>query len=134
MASFLIFVIVGVVPLAIYLINSLIAMKDKSGGGIAAGIPKPKTAKPPRGRSRPARVKQRRAVYCGRGFTHFALALVGSQDSCKYCTYLQEVPPPSPIHPKPDGPGDRNDGDHSDDDDIDAAVRAAEEIIDRAKH
>ncbi|MGE3076888.1 MAG: hypothetical protein AB7N24_07400 [Dehalococcoidia bacterium] len=124
MASFLIFVIVGVVPLAIYFINSMVAMKDKR--GIAAGIPKPKTAKAPRHRTREAKVRQRRAQYCGRNFAHLALALVGSQDSCKYCTYLQEVPPPPP--PSAD------DDDHAGEDDTNAAVRAAEEIIDRAKH
>ncbi len=124
MASFLIFVIVGVVPLAIYLINSLIAMKDK--GGIAAGIPKAKQAKAPGQRTREARVRQRRTQYCGRNVAHFALALMGSQNSCKYCTYLQEVPPPPPPST------DDDDGDAVDD--SDAAVRAAEEIIDRAKH
>jgi hypothetical protein len=128
-ASFLIFVIVGIVPLAIYLINSLIAMRDKSGGGgIAAGIPKPKQAKQPKNRTREARVRQRRAVYCGRHFTHMALALMGSQDSCKHCTYLQEVPPPPSAGP------DDDDSDRDSVDDIDAAVRAAEEIIDRANH
>lgn len=131
MASFLIFVIVGVVPLAIYLVNSLMAMKDKQ--GIAGGIPKPKgpkavprTSKP---RTRDARVRQRRAQYCGRNFAHLALAMVGSQNSCRYCTYLQEVPPP----PQPSKDDDQHD-DHDGVDDVDAAVRAAEEIIDRAKH
>jgi len=46
------------------------------------------------------------------------LALMGSSESCRYCTYLTEVPPP------PAGPEDEHD----------AAVRAAEEIIDQAKH
>lgn len=112
------FAILGL-PFFIYLANSGWAARERR--GIAAGIPKPrqpKAAKAPKpGRTREARVHARRLASCGRDFTHFALALVGARDSCRHCTYLQEVPPPS------DEP----------DDDREAAVRAAEEIIDRAK-
>lgn len=124
MASFLLFLLIAGVPLSVYIVNALRAMKERGdlgNRGIAAGIPKPKQARAPKNRTRGARVRQRRAVYCGRDFTHLALAVLGSQDSCRHCTYLQAVPPP------PD----------SDDDepvtDSDAAVRAAEEIIDKAQ-
>ena len=117
MISLIVFLAVAVLPFVIYLVNALSSMREER--GIAAGIPKPKQAKEPRRKPREARVRQRRTTYCGREFTHLALALVGSQDSCRHCSYLSEVPP---APPPSDGP----------DDDINAAVRAAEEIIDRA--
>ena len=122
MISIIIFVVVALAPIVIFLINAGLATRDQR--GIAAGIPKPKQAKTPRmktNHSREARVRSRRVTYCGRGFTHFALALVGSQDSCRYCAYLEEVPPP---------PQDLPPGAESD---TEAAVRAAEEIIDKSR-
>ena len=117
MISTILFLVVLGLPFIAYLVNALVAKRETR--GIAAGIPKPKQAKPPKAaRTREGRVRQRRAIYCGREFTHLALAVLGSQDSCRYCSYLQEVPPPPP-------------GDNTDD--TDAAIRAAEEIIDRAK-
>jgi hypothetical protein len=114
-------ILILAVPFIAYLVNAYVVQKERR--GIAAGIPKPKEAKEPRRKkSRDARVRNRRSAYCGRDFTHFALALVGSQGSCRYCTYLEEVPLPEPPDPA------------SRDDDLDAAVRAAEEIIDRANH
>lgn len=100
MVSIILFVLVAGIPFIIYLVNSGLAAKENR--GIAAGIPKPKQpkeAKAPRpGRTaRTAKVRSRRVEYCGRGFTHFALALMGSQDSCKHCRYLQEVPPAAGI-------------------------------------
>lgn len=107
-------------PFIIYLVNAALAQRESR--GIAAGIPKPKEAKPPRsrsGRARPAKVRSARVTSCGRNFSHMMLALMGSPDSCRYCTYITEVPPPRP---------------EGDEDEHDAAVRAAEEIIDQAKH
>ena len=130
MISIIIFVVVAVAPIVIFLINAFIANRDNLGNrGIAAGIPKPKEAKTPRPRSkasrtREARVRSRRVTYCGRNFTHFALALVGSQDSCRYCAYLEEVPPPPQGLPR---------GGLDTDADSEAAVRAAEEIIDKSR-
>lgn len=121
MISTILFIVVIVLPLIAYFVNTFVASRESR--GIAAGIPKPKQAKEPKEpkrRAREARVRQRRAIYCGRDFTHFALAMVGSQDACRYCTYLQEVPPPAPRG-------------EDEDDGLDAAVRAAEEIIDQAK-
>lgn len=107
-------------PFIIYLVNAALAQRESR--GIAAGVPKPKEAKPPRsrsGRARPAKVRSARVTSCGRNFSHMMLALMGSADSCRYCTYITEVPPPRP---------------EGDEDEHDAAVRAAEEIIDQAKH
>ena len=124
MLSFIVFLLVAVVPFIIFGINAFTTMREER--GIAAGIPKPKQAKEPRRKkTREARVRQRRSVYCGREFTHLALAILGSQDSCKRCTYLQEVPP-APVG------GDDDGGSGDLDTDIDAAVRAAEAIIDQA--
>lgn len=124
MLSFIVFLLVAVVPFIIFGINAFTTMREER--GIAAGIPKAKQAKEPRRKkTREARVRQRRSVYCGREFTHLALAILGSQDSCKRCTYLQEVPP------APDG-GEDEGGSGDRDTDIDAAVRAAEAIIDQA--
>ena len=123
MASFIVFLLVAGIPFVIFGINALNAMREQR--GIAAGIPRPKQAKEPRRKkARDARLRQRRSVYCGKEFTHFALAIVGSQDACKRCTCLQEVPPP---------PGDGDGESDTLGSDSDAAVRAAEAIIDRAQ-
>ncbi|MEO8538960.1 MAG: hypothetical protein ABI577_04405 [bacterium] len=95
MVSTVIFLLVLGLPFIIYLVNSGVAAKERR--GIAAGIPKPKqpkTAKPNRvgSHARPARVRSRRVEYCGKGFTHFALGVFGSEESCRFCRYLQEVP------------------------------------------
>lgn len=127
MISAVVFILVAVLPFIIYLVNMLNAQKDR---GIAGGIPKPKQAKEPKRRTREARVKQRRLTYCGRDFTHVVLAVFGSQDSCRRCTYLQEVGPLPDPEP---GQGPWQDPEPGLDEDTDAAVRAAEEIIDQAK-
>ncbi len=94
MFSALVFGLIFILPLLIYFINSGVASKERR--GIAAGIPKPKqprAARAPRTRPpRTARVHPRRTEYCGRGFTHFALALFGSQDACRRCRFLESVP------------------------------------------
>ena len=127
MISAIVFILVAVLPFIIYLVNMLNAQRDR---GIAGGIPKAKQAKEPKRRTRPARVNQRRVTYCGRDFTHLVLAVFGSQDSCRHCTYLQEVPPPADPG---GGSGPESDAGSGLDADTDAAVRAAEEIIDQAK-
>ena len=127
MISAVVFILVAVLPFIIYLVNMFNAQRER---GIAGGIPKAKQAKEPRRRTRDARVKQRRVTHCGRDFTHLVLAVFGSQDSCRHCTYLQEVPPP-PEFDSGSGPG--SDAGPEMDEDTDAAVRAAEEIIDQAK-
>ena len=133
MISAIVFLVVALAPIAIYLINAALSMRDER--GIAAGVPKPKEAKAPKQprskRPRTARVSNPRVQYCGRGFTHFALAVMGSQDSCRYCEYLESQPQePTPI--RPDVAPERTERDE--DSDTEAAVRAAEEIIDRANH
>ena len=108
MLSTVIFLLVLGLPFIIYLVNSGVAARERR--GIAAGIPKPKhpraakVLKPGRG-AKTAKVRSRRVEYCGRGFTHFALALIGSQDSCRYCHFLQEVPATEPNDPPSDDDG-----------------------------
>lgn len=120
MVQTLIFIAFLGFPLLVYLFNAYQAKRES--GGIAAGIPKPKTAKEPKAarvaKARKATVRSRRTTYCGRGFTHFALALIGSQDACRYCGRLEAVPP--------DGPEPGPEVDSS------AALAEAEEIIHRA--
>ncbi len=115
--SVLFFLVLGL-PFFIYLLNAYLAQREARrgmGGGIAGGVPRPKKARAPRkARTRPARV-----VNCGRTFSHFALALVGSSGACRHCAYLEPVPPPAP---QPEDAAL---------DDTEAAIRAAEEIIDR---
>ncbi len=122
--SVLFFLILGL-PFFVYLLNAYLAQREARkgmGGGIAGGIPKPKQAKPPRAPRR-ARVRRARVANCGRTFSHFALALVGSSASCRYCTYIEPVSPSDP----PASGGDPLD-------DTEAAIRAAEEIIDQSRH
>lgn len=98
MISALTFLAVFLIPLILFFLNSGIAARDRR--GIAAGIPKAKQAKPPTPprspKTRPARVRSRRVDDCGRSFTHLALALFGSEESCKYCRYLEELPATPP--------------------------------------
>lgn len=141
MIQTIVFLVVLLFPFIVYLINMALAQKDQRGrGGIAAGIPKPKEAKAPRDprspRARAARVRSSRVEYCGRGFAHFALGLVGSQESCRHCTYVQNEP--TPIRPESnEPPEDRGPGwvppPPAADEDREAAVREAEEIIERWK-
>lgn len=134
MISAIIFLVVALAPIALYLINAGLSMRDNR--GIAAGIPKPKEAKPPRAarskRSTAARVSNPRVQYCGRGFTHFALAVLGSQDACRHCEYLEAQPQdPTPIR-REVLPDERTT--QESDDDREAAVRAAEEILEQNSH
>jgi hypothetical protein len=117
MVQTVIFVCFLALPLGFYLLNSGVIRRETR--GIAAGIPRPKTAKTPKQpKGRKAVVRTRRTNYCGRGFTHFTLALLGSQDACRYCSRLQEVPPG---------------GDDAPDTDSHAAVAEAEQIINQSK-
>jgi hypothetical protein len=121
--SVLFFLVLGL-PFFLYLLNAYLAQRDARkgmGGGIAGGIPRPKEAKTPRASARKARVRRARVSNCGRTFSHFALALVGSSASCRYCTYLEPVAPPPPGGDDPL-------------DETEAAIRAAEEIIDQSRH
>lgn len=120
--SFLFFLVLGL-PFFIYLLNAYLAQREARrgmGGGIAGGVPRPKQARAPRSSSRRARTRPARVVNCGRTFSHLALALVGSSSACRHCSYLQPVPSPAPDEPPLD--------------DTEAAIRAAEEIIDRSRH
>ncbi|MBA4179060.1 MAG: hypothetical protein C0506_00575 [Anaerolinea sp.] len=125
MISTIIFLVILLGPFIVFLANALIRRADDM--GIAGGIKKPrgvKTAKPPRPSS-PAKAKRtamraRRVTYCGRGLTHFALAVIGSQDACRYCGRLETVPP--------DGPG----GDGHDEE-TDAVLAEVEQILDRGE-
>lgn len=121
-------------PFIIYLINMALAQREQR-GGIAAGIPKPKEAKMPRPPRSPrqAKVRSTRVQYCGRGFTHFALALVGSSQSCRHCTYVQQEPTPLRPEPRPGDDSPRTPPPPDPDDDRQAAIREAEEIIERWK-
>lgn len=104
MVSALTFLVVFLVPLLLFFLNSGMVAKERR--GIAAGIPKPKTAKAPR-KPRAARVRQYQVDDCGRGFTHFALAVVGSRESCRYCRF---EPPGLSIVPEPPGDAEEPDG------------------------
>ncbi|HMO97057.1 MAG TPA: hypothetical protein PKD27_13145 [Tepidiformaceae bacterium] len=125
-------------PFIIYLISMFLTQKEQRGrGGIAAGVPRqPREARAagPGARPRPAKVRSNRVEYCGKTFRHFALALVGSQSSCRYCTYVQEAPTPIRPEPPSDFMGPRGMPPPPDaEDERDAAVREAEEIIERWK-
>lgn len=124
MISTVIFLIILLGPFIVFLANALIRRADDL--GIAGGIKKPgapKTAKVPRAaKVRRTTMRARRVTYCGRGLTHFALAVVGSQDACRYCGRLETVPP--------DGPGQ----DVGPDEEKDAALAEVEQILDHGPH
>jgi hypothetical protein len=112
-------------PLIIYVINAYLSQRDARqgmGGGFSGGIPRPKQAKAARASFRKARVRNAQGVNCGRAFSHLALTLVGSSGTCRYCSALEPAPPEPPT--SGDAPVD----------DIEAAIRAAEEIIDQSRH
>jgi hypothetical protein len=124
--SVLFFLILGL-PFFVYLLNAYLAQRDARkgmGGGIAGGIPRPKEAARPKPSARKARVRPARTANCGRTFSHFALALVGSSATCRYCA---EIAPATPATEPAAGPADELD-------ETEAAIRAAEEIIDRSRH
>lgn len=118
--SVLFFLILGL-PFFVYLLNVYLAQREARrgiGGGIAGGIPKPKKA------ARKARVRRPRTVNCGRTFSHFALALVGTSAACRYCSDIQPSTAAAATTPEPANVLDETE----------AAIRAAEEIIDRSRH
>lgn len=123
MISTIVFLIILLGPFVMFLANALIRRADQM--GIAGGIKKPgqpkaaRTAKSPKVRR--TAMRARRVTYCGRGFTHVALALVGSQDSCRYCGRLETVPA--------DGPADGGP-----DEETDAVLAEVEQILDRGQH
>lgn len=124
MISTVIFLIILLGPFVVFLANALIRRADEM--GIAGGIKKPrapKAAKVPRAaKAKRTTMRARRVTYCGRGFTHFALAVVGSQDACRYCGRLETVPP--------DGP----EADAGPDEEKDAALAEVEQILDHGPH
>lgn len=125
MLSTIIFLVILLAPFIIFVANAVIRRADDI--GIAAGMkkaPRPKEAKPAR-TSAPRRrtMRPRRVSYCGKGLSHFALAIVGSQDACRFCGRLETVPPDEGA----DGGGDG-------DDEKDAALAEVEQILDRGQH
>ncbi|MEP7216063.1 MAG: hypothetical protein ABI782_07395 [Anaerolineaceae bacterium] len=100
MLSTIFFIAILAGPFILFLVNAL-SQRAKS-TGILGGIKMPKAAKAPRapgeapiGRAPKAKrttMRARRVTYCGRGFSHFALAIVGSQDACRFCGRLEPVP------------------------------------------
>jgi hypothetical protein len=130
----IVFLLVLGFPFIVYLINMALAQRDQRGrGGIAAGIPKAQKAKAakPASRARTARVRSSRIQYCGRAFHHFSLAIVGSAESCRFCTYSESTPTPI----RPEEPRDPNVPYTPPPpvDEREAAVREAEDIIERWK-
>jgi hypothetical protein len=122
MVSTIIFLVILLAPFILFIANAVIRRADQI--GIAGGIKKPrgmKAAKTPK----PAKVKRttmraRRVSYCGKGLSHFALAIVGSQDACRFCGRLESVPP--------------EDGDTGADEEKDAAVAEVEHMLDGGQH
>ncbi len=123
MLSTVIFFVILLGPFILFLANAAIKKADDI--GIAGGIKKPrepkaaKTAKAPR--MKRTTMRPRRVSYCGKGLTHFALAVVGSQDACRYCGRLETVPPGPPA-------------DDEKDDEKDAAIAEVEQLLDRGPH
>ena len=119
MLSNVIFILVLLLPLLIFVFSNLTARAREI--GIAGGIKRPSVRKPKEPKARKATaVRFHRVTYCGRGLTHFALALVGSQDACRYCTHREAPADPSqaPVHA----------------DDADAAIAEVEHLLDESQH
>lgn len=94
MSQLFFFVLVFIVPLAVYLLNAYNARRPT---GIAGGVEPPKkakTVKPRRAKAAPARGQVRRD--CGRDWTHLCLSLVGARSACRWCTADPVEPTPFP--------------------------------------
>ena len=128
MLSTIFFIAILAGPFILFLVSAL-SQKAKT-TGILGGIKMPKSARttqapgvPPA--ARPAKapkmkrttMRARRVTYCGKGLSHFALGLVGSEDACRYCGRLEPVAPLG-----------------SDDDEAHAAVAEVEQLLDRGQH
>ncbi|MEO6044933.1 MAG: hypothetical protein ABIQ47_13600 [Tepidiformaceae bacterium] len=130
MLSTIVFIAILAGPFILFLISALTQRAKTT--GILGGIKMPKMAKTPKGSTEPGaagsapaarapKVKRttmraRRVTYCGRGLSHFALAIVGSEDACRHCGRLESVPP---------GGGE--------DDEAHAAVAEVEQLLDRGQ-
>ena len=101
MLSTIFFIAILAGPVILFLVNALTQRAKTT--GILGGIKMPKAAKAPRepgsapvGRVPKAKrttMRARRVTYCGRGLSHFALGIVGSEDACRFCGRLESVPP-----------------------------------------
>lgn len=121
MLSTILFIAILAGPFILFLISAL-SQRAKT-TGILGGIKMPKGMKMPGepGAARAAKtpkakrttMRARRVTYCGRGLSHFALAIVGSEDACRHCGRLESVPPGSGA-----------------DDEAEAAVAEVEQLLD----
>lgn len=121
MLSTIFFIAILAGPFILFLVNAL-SQRAKT-TGILGGIKMPKAGKSPGepGSASAARapkakrttMRARRVTYCGRGLSHFALAIVGSEDACRFCGRLETVPPGG-----------------TDDDEAHAAVAEVEQLLD----
>ena len=94
MGQLFFFLLVFIVPLAVYLLNAYNARRPT---GIAGGVEPPKkakTVKPRRARATQARGQIRRN--CGRDWAHLCLSLVGARGACRWCTAEPVEPTPFP--------------------------------------
>lgn len=121
MISTIVFLVILLAPFVIFIANAVIRRADDL--GIAGGLKKPRTPKVARSpkASKPKRttMRARRVTYCGKWLSHFALAIVGSEDACRFCGRLESVAPD-------DGAGS--------DDEKDAALAEVEHILDSNQH
>ncbi len=129
MFSTILFIAILAGPFILFLVSAL-SQKAKT-TGILGGIKMPKSAKTPKeagspSAARPARapklqrtttMRARRVTYCGKGLSHFALGMVGSEDACRFCGRLEPVAPLG-----------------NDDDEAHAAVAEVEQLLDRGQH
>lgn len=121
MLSTILFFAILAGPFILFLISAL-SQRAKT-TGILGGIKMPKgmRASGEPGAAREAKapkakrttMRARRVTYCGRGLSHFALAIIGSEDACRHCGRLESVPP---------GGGE--------DDEAHAAVAEVEQLLD----
>lgn len=107
MLSTIFFIAILAGPFILFLVSAFTQRAKNS--GILGGIKVPKAAKAAKEAATPAPVngipaakapkpkrttmRARRVTYCGKGLSHFALAIVGSEDACRYCGRLETIPP-----------------------------------------
>ncbi len=128
MLSTIIFIAILAGPFILFLVSAL-SQRAKT-TGILGGIKMPKAAKTSKEQggtaaAKPAKapkikrttMRARRVTYCGKGISHFALGMVGSEDACRFCGRLEPVAPLG-----------------NDDDEAHAAVAEVEQLLDRGQH
>jgi len=101
MLSTVLFIVILAAPFILFLFNALTQRAKTT--GILGGIKMPKSANAageagsaPTARAPKAKrttMRARRVTYCGRGLSHFALGIIGSEDACRHCGRLESVPP-----------------------------------------